>query len=149
MTLQTASGSFSASDAYNAIRGLGFSAKSVAQNSLASCQNGNIDTLFVFRLLDQIASFVTSFTTWKAIPGLDTYATSLGYSGSMVSDCNGCITAAQAITAWVVANFPTEADGFLKDFKLNADGSRTPASFTPAQTGGLQTALTNFIATIN
>lgn len=149
MPLQTAGGGFSPSDAYTNIRNLGFSAKSTAQNDLNFMVSNSINTDFVFTMLDQINSFNTAFTAWKATTGLDAYATSLGYTGSMVSDCGTCITQATAIVTWVVQNFPVEADGFLKAYKLNADGSRSPSTFTPVQTAGLQTALQNFINTIN
>ncbi len=55
--------------------------------------------------------------------------------------------AAQSVISWVIANFPASG-GFLQAYTLNADGSRTPRSFSTAQTAGLQTALTSFVATI-
>lgn len=134
-------------DAYGLIRGNATGYKAQAQNALASAQGGPINTDFVFRMLDQVAGAINALTIWKAVAGLDAYATSQSYPQSIVGDCNASITAAQAIISWVTTNFPSSG-GFLQGYTLNADGSRTPRSFTTAQTAGLQTALTNFIATI-
>lgn len=146
MALQS-SNTFLAGDAFASIRGNATGWKAQAQNALASCQSGPINSEFVFRLLDQVAAAINALTTWKATAGLDTYATGQGYPTTLTTDCNSSITAAQAVISWVVANFPASG-GFLQSHTLNADGSRTPRSFTSAQTAGLQTALTNFIATI-
>lgn len=146
MSLQS-SNTFLAGDSFKSIRDNVTGWKAQAQNALSSCQAGSVNSDFVFRLLDQTAGAITALTAWKATTGLDTYATGQGYPTTLTTDCNACITAAQVIISWVVANFPASG-GFLQSHTLNADGSRTPRSFTPAQTAGLQTALTNFIATI-
>ncbi len=147
MPLQSNS-TFLAGDAYTAIRYNAAGYKAQAQNALASCQAGPVNSDFVFRLLDQTAAAINALTQWESVSGLNTYATNQGYAGTMTTDCGAVITAAQAILSWVVANFPTSG-GFLQAYTLNADGSRTPRSFTSAQTAGLQTALINFIATIS
>ncbi len=147
MPLQS-NNTFLAGEAYSAIRTNAAGYKAQAQNALTACQGGSINSDFVFRLLDQTAAAINALTQWEAVTGLNTYATGQGYSGTMATDCVSSITAAQAILAWVVANFPASG-GFLQAYSLNADGSRTPRSFTSAQTAGLQTALTNFIATIS
>lgn len=146
MALQSGN-TFLAGDAYRAIRDNAAGFKAQAQNALASLQAGSVNSDFVFRLLDQTAGAITALTQWKAVSGLDAHATGQGYPGTMTTDCNATISAAQAIISWVVTNFPASG-GFLQSHALNADGSRTPRSFTSAQTAGLQTALTNFIATI-
>ena len=149
MPLQTQIGSgLSPSDAYASIRGLAQTAKNVAQNTLASLQGGPVTTDFIFRLLDQLQFFISSVTAWKAVAGLDAYATSLDYSGIMSADCTTTISAAQVCVTWVSGNFPVDVGGWLLAYKLNADGTRTPNSFTSAQTLGLQTDLQAFIATI-
>lgn len=136
-----------AGDAFQAIRVNAASYKAQAQNALVSLQAGSVNSDFVFRMLDQTASVIVALTAWRAVSGLDAYATGQGYPTTISTDCTATITAAQAIITWVAANFPA-ANTFLQSHTLNADGSRTPRSFTPAQTAGLQTAMTNFIATI-
>jgi hypothetical protein len=147
MALQS-SNTLLAGDAFLSIRANAAGYKGNAQNALVSCQAGPVNTDFIFRLLDQTASAISALTIWKAVSGLDTFATGQGYPTTLSTDCNTCITALQAIISWVTTNFPVDAGNFLQGYTLNADGSRTPRSFTTVQTSGLQTALTNFIATI-
>jgi hypothetical protein len=139
----------SPSDAYNNIRNLAGGLKMEAQNALSNMQANNIDTNYVYRLLDYLNNFITQINQWKATTGLDSYATGQGYVGSMSADCTTATNAAQACINWVVTNFPTGTGGYLLGNTLNADGSRTSRQFTPTQTAGLQTAFNNFIATIS
>lgn len=145
MALQS-SNTMLAGEAFAAIRSNAAGWKAQAQNALASLANP-VNSDFVFRMLDQLGGIVSALTAWKAVTGLDTLATAQGYAGTMSTDCAATITAAQTCIAWVVANFPNSG-GFLQAYTLNADGTRTPRSFTSAQTAGLQTDLTAFIATI-
>lgn len=149
MPLQTQLAAFGPDDAYKAIRGLAQTAKNIAQNDLAAMQAQSVTTDFIFQMLNQFQVFISNITAWKSVAGLDSYATSQGYVGTMSADCTTAISAAQACVNWVVANFPTDAANWLQAYRMNADGSRTPNSFTPAATAGLQTNLQSFIATIS
>lgn len=136
-------------DAYRALRDNMPSWKAQAQNALAFIQANSIDTNYVFNLLDKLNGVITSINNMKVVAGLDTYATNQGYTGTCSADATATANAAQACINWVVTNFPTDTGGFIQAFKLNSgDGSRIAAVFTPAQTGGLQTSLSNLIATI-
>jgi hypothetical protein len=147
MALQS-SNTMLAGEAFAAIRQNAAGWKAQAQNALLTLQGGPVNSDFVFRMLDQLAAVITALNTWKAIAGLDAFATGEGYIGTMSANCTSTAAAAQACIDWVVANFPA-ASTFLQSHTLNANGSRTPRSFTTAQTAGLQTALQSFIATIS
>lgn len=147
MALQTANTLSVPQEVFENIRNLAQGAKGTAGNYLTQMQGGNVDSNFVFRMLDQLNQFITSFNTWSTAAGLNAYATAQGYSGTLTSDMSACVTAAQNCIAWVVANFPASG-GFLQAESLNADGTRTARSFTSANTLGLQTNLQAFIATI-
>lgn len=147
MALQS-SNTMLAGEAFTAIRGNAAGWKAQAQNANITLAAGNVDSNFIFRMLDQLAAAINALNAWKAVAGLDAHATGQGYTGTMSSDCTATVNAAQACINWVVANFPVSAT-FLQAFTLNADGSRTARSFTPAQTAGLQTNLTAFVATIS
>jgi hypothetical protein len=151
MALQTAGGTgFAPAESYMQIRVFAQSAKASAQGMLTTLQAGNVNSVWVFSLLDQLNGFISAMNGWKAIAGLDAYATAQGYTGSISTDATACVTAAQACINWIVTNFPKDSTNtFILDFTLNADGSRTPRSFTPAQTAGLQTAISAFIATVS
>ena len=146
--LQTATSGPSPADAYNQVRQAAAQVKATMQGALSQFQAGTGNTTTVYMLLDQFNAMITNFNTWSAVPGLDAYATAQGYTGTLSADIATCISTAQACIAWVVANFPTSG-GYLLGNTLNADGSRTPRTFTSAQTTALQSALGNFISSIN
>lgn len=147
MPLATQSTQFGPTEAYGLIRSNALAMRQQAQSFHDSLAASNVSVTFVYQALDQTRNFINNMQTWGAVNGLDAYASGQGYSGSMAADVTTCVTAAQAMIAWVVNNFPT-AGGFLQAESLNADGSRTLRQFTPAQTAGWQTAINNFIGTI-
>ena len=132
------------------IQGMAQNIKSVGQNSLATMQAGTIDANFVFKLLDNLNSVISLLNLWAAVTGLNAYATANlpAYQGTMTADITTVVNAAQTCINWIVANFPKDAGGFIQALTLNADGSRTAATFTSTQTVGLQTALQALIATV-
>jgi hypothetical protein len=137
-----------ASDAYSALRSNMPGWKAQAQNALSYIQTNSINSDYVFSLLNNLNGLISSISVASGVSGLNAYATSLGYSGTIVSDAAAVSSAAQACITWVTSNFPKDTGGFIQAYTLNADGTRTAASFTPTQTSGLQTALTSLIATI-
>jgi len=144
MTLQSSNAML----AYTLIRGSAANWKIQAQNANITLGGSSVSSEFIFRLLDQLSAAVIALNTWKNVAGLNAYATGQGYTGTMLTDCTATAAAAQACIDWVVANFPNSG-GFLQAQTLNADGSRTLRTFTPAQTAGLQTTMTSFVATIS
>jgi hypothetical protein len=121
-------------------------------NAVSTLAAGSVDTNYVFMLLDRLRQTIVTLNQVKGVAGLNAYATAQlpGYAGAMVADINATIAACQACIDWVVGIFPKDASvpPWLLAESLNADGSRTPRLFTPAQTAGLRTALTSLIATI-
>jgi|SRR5882724_328523 len=112
---------------------------------------GPVDTVWVFNAADIMRNTILNFNRFKNVTGLDAYATQQvpGYSGSMVTDITSTIAAIQSCLDWIVANFPKDSTNqFILAETLNADGTRTPRSFTSAQTAGLQTRLQALIATV-
>ena len=133
------------------MQSLANSMKGQAQNALTFATTNNIDSNFVFTFLDRFYALGSALNTWKTTPGLNTFATSgalPNYAGNLVNDTDAIINAGLGVIGWVVTNFPKDAQGFVQAYTLQADGSRTAATFTPSQTAGLRTALATFIATI-
>lgn len=147
MPLSTQTSQIGPTEAYSLIRSNAMGMRQQANVYLNTLQAGNVASNFVYQVLDQTRNFTTNMQSWGAVSGLDAYATSQNYSGTMSADVTTCVTAAQAMITWVVTNFPAQG-GFLQAESLNADGSRTLRQFTPTQTAGWQTAINNFIATI-
>jgi hypothetical protein len=137
-----------AGEAFALIRNYVPQYKAQAQNAVSVLSASNANTDFIFSILDGLNGAIVNLAAWKSANGLDAYATGQGYPTAISTDCTAIISAAQNSVNWVVTNFP-KSGGFLLGYSLNADGSRTPAFFTPAQTVGLQTALSALIATIS
>jgi len=150
MPLQT-SNVLNPSEAVARIRAIASGARSQAQSYLATLQAGPVESDWIYSFLTQIREgFIVNMTAIVSVPGLDAYATAQGYNGTISSDVNAAVAAAQACINWVVTNFPKDSTNtWILSEKLNADGTRTPRAFTTAQTAGLQTALTNFIASMS
>jgi hypothetical protein len=127
-------------------------AKGAAQSYLVTLQGGTVDTTFIFGILDAARGFIATMNVYSGISTLNAFATSNvpGYAGTLTTDITASIAAAQAVINWIIANFPKDTTAtWLLAYKLNADGTRTAATFTTAQTAGLQTLIQSFIATIN
>ena len=126
--------------------------KAQSGNAIISLQSGNVTTDFIFQCLDQLRWTVSSLTAYGATAGINAFASSAlpGYAGTLTTDMSATSMAATNAINWVVANFPTDASThtYLLGYILNADGSRTPRTFTPAQTSGFVTLLQNLISTI-
>ena len=135
---------------YNVL-GLCQQVKAQAGNAIVSLQAENVTTDFVFQCLDQLRSIVSSMAVYGAVTGLNAFALSAlpGYSGTLTTDMAATSTAATNAINWVVSNFPKDSSQtYLLGHILNADGSRTPRTFTPTQTVGFVTLLQALIATI-
>lgn len=149
MTLPPALTSKSLAYALNTVQNYAAQAKDRATSAVATMAAGNVDTTFVFSLLDGLNGLIANLNAVKNTAGFDAYATAQvpGYAGTMSADITATVTAAQACIDWVVTNFPANS-GFLLGQSLNADGSRTMRGFTPAQTTGFRTVLNSLLATI-
>lgn len=145
MTLSTA---MVAGEAFLLIRTYAPQWRAQALNAQNVMANNSVNTDFVFQVLNALNNVVANLTIWKSVSGLDAYATSMGYPTTMSADCTATVNAAQTCINWVVANFPASG-GFLLAESLNADGTRTPRSFTSAATTGMQSDLAALAATIS
>lgn len=151
MTLPPNSSKTSLAYALQNVQNISDVAKTVATNAVNTMAAGSVGTTYVFTLLNGLKSLIDTLNTSKNIVGLDAYANAQipGYVTSMVSDITATQTAAQAAIDWVVTNFPKDSTAtFVLAEVLNADGTRTDRTFTPAQTAGFRTALNNLISTI-
>lgn len=123
----------------------------ICRGAITTLQSGNVSTDWVFNLLDQLNGSIANLNTMKAVAGIDAYASSQWptYTGSFSADITTTQNAITTCINWVSSNFPKDAGGFLEGYTLNADGSRTPRQFTPAQTTGLVTQLQSVLAMIS
>lgn len=124
-------------------------AKNLAANSKAQLAAGPVTSDQIFSLLDNIRALIVQIDLYAGTSGIDAYATAQipNYTGTITTEVATTRAALQACIAWVVSNFPV-ATTWLQSHQLNADGTRTPRNFSPAQTAGLQTALQGVLDTI-
>lgn len=129
--------------------GMAASIKGLLQ-SYATALAGNVTSDQVFQLVDNIRAVLVNFNRDAAVPNIAAYAQAQFNDSTynVATEFTNMVNALNAVVSWVVTNFPKDAGGFIQAYTINADGSRSPASFTSAQTGGLLTAVNNAIATI-
>lgn len=136
--------------AFTQVLGQATGIRQQAVDALATLQAGPVNTTWIFNMLDQMRDAIGRFDRFKSVVGLNGRATAevSGYAGTMTTDIAATQLAIQDCIDWVVANFPKAASGEILAQTLNVDGTRTPRSFSSAQTAGLQTRLQTVIATI-
>jgi hypothetical protein len=112
---------------------------------------GSVDSVWIFSAADVMRNTISNFNRFSGVAGLNAYATAQvpGYAGTLTVDIATTVAATQSCLDWIVANFPKDTTAtFVLAYILNADGTRTPRSFTTVQTAGLQTRLQALIATV-
>src|SRR3972149_10873115 len=125
--------------------------KADAEKAVATLSAGPVSSDYIFRLLDHLRDAMVALNTWKSVTGLDARATGdcPGYLGTLSTEITTTVNAAQTCIDWVVTNFPKDNTAvFILSHQLNADGTRTPRSFSSAATAGLRTQLNALVATI-
>ena len=123
--------------------------KQEAQSAVAMLQS-TVTANQIFQIVDNLRSPLQVFAQVAAIPGIAAYAQTQFNDPTydVATEFTGMVNAVQGVVDWIVANFPKDAGGFAQAYTLASDGSRTPATFTPAQTAGLTTAINNVISSI-
>ena len=123
----------------------------VCSQAAATMQAGTVSSDLVLQLLDNLRQATTAFQGVAAIPGIAAYAQAQFNDATynIATEFTTMTNALAAALSWITTNFPKDAQGFSQSYTINADGSKTPASFTSAQTAGLVTALNAVAATIS
>lgn len=124
--------------------------KGVMQSAVSTL-TGTVDANFVFQLVDNVRAAISLLNRDASVSGMGAYAQAQYNDNTydVATEFNGMVNALNGVISWVVTNFPKDTGQFLQAYKINADGSRAPATFTPAQTAGLTSALNSAIATIS
>ena len=123
--------------------------RSMAQRAVARLAT-NTGADYILALLDELNAGRAELNSYASTPDLAGYARDQLNSPSydVVTEYGATMAAMQNVSAWVVANFPKDANGFVLSHTMDAEGVRTPRQFTPAQTSGLVTQLNALISTI-
>ena len=112
---------------------------------------GTVTANQVFQIVDNLRSPLQIFAQVAAIPGIAAYAQAQFNDATydVATEFTNMVNAVNSVVNWVVTNFPKDTGGFAQAYTLAADGSRTPATFTPTQTAGLTSAINAVIASIS
>lgn len=111
---------------------------------------GNVGSTTIFDVAINIRSARNELSAMAAVVGIAARAATLkGLTQAEVqTSFNAMLSAMGAIVAWVAANFPKDANGFLLSQTLGADGP-IDRQFTPTQTATFRTQLDALIAAID
>jgi hypothetical protein len=137
--------------AWGTVRSLAAAVKAEAQNIRTLSAAGTLGAANLLHLVTFLADVKSENQRLAAVPGLQAYAQSqVNNTGlDLAAEFTAMRTQLDATTAWVVANFPKDANGFLLAQTIGADGRQVDRVFTAAQTAALRTVLDALIATID
>lgn len=124
--------------------------KGIMQSALVNLA-GTVDANFIFQLVDNIRAAISLLNRDASVSGMGAYAQAQYNDNTynVATEFTNMVNALNGVISWVVTNFPKDTGQFLQAYKINADGSRAPATFTSAQTAGLTSALNAAVATIS
>lgn len=139
------------SNALNAIQQQRGWLKNVVFPSAVSVLSGSSNANQIFQLVDNLRASLQVMGSNATVPGLAAYAqTQINQAAyDPVADYNALVAEVNAIIAWVVTNFPKDTGGFAQALTIQPDGSRTPTTFTAAQTAQLVALINTALAQLN
>lgn len=114
---------------------------------------GNISSSAILSYATQLADAKVALASVASVSGIGAYAQEqiADPTFDIVTSFNDMVAAVDAVTAWIIANFPKDGDGYLLAtlFSPDNNGRTQDRQFTPVQTANLRTALNGLLATIN
>ena len=127
--------------------------KQFATQANAALAAGTVSANAVIQVMTNLKSSIEVWDTVSGLSGISVFAQTQEDDPTydVVAEFLAMRTAAVSAVDWVFDNFPKDNQApnyILKDI-LSTDGSISVRQFTPAQTTGLQTALTDLIAAIS
>lgn len=145
---------FTVAQALQLAQGVASIIKSQASNLSAQCAAGPVQASVILNLLTVLADAKLNLTKCAAVPGLATYAQAQTGDANIATEFTAMSSALDAVTQWVIANFPTGSDGtgtylLVTQFTPDNTGRTQQRTFTTVQTAGLKTVLDALVATIN
>ena len=125
------------------------SVKVQCQTIRTAAAAGNINSSDIVSIFNFLKTQRAGLAAASSTPGLGAYAQAQKNSPSLdvVAEFTGMLAAIDGVTAWIITNYPKDANGFLLERTWGAN-SPIDRVFTPAQTAGFRTALDSLIATI-
>lgn len=140
-----------AAEAYAVIRRHGRQAYALAQDLQGYLSSGSVLASFLLDVATQGASIVVAISGVRATPGLADYTrTQLGVAADVDvgADLTASVIALAQLAGTIRAEYPKDAEGFLRDRQFQADGQLVFVSIPATALPGTSAALANFLATL-
>lgn len=135
------------------LRGVAGQIKYRSSTLNAACLAGNVGSGALLDYAVFLADAKLSLQAASSVTGIAAYAQEqIGDATfDIVASYTDMMAQINATTAWFIANFSKDGNGFLlaKSFDPANNGRTQDRQFTPAQTAGLRTVLDALIATID
>lgn len=139
--------------AWSAARNTAGTIKDRTQSLYNQSAAGDINASLVLEYATLLADMKARLAQVAAISGIGAYAQAQIADPTLdvAAEYTSMATAIDETIAWVIANFPKDANGYLLAKQFHADGSgRTvDRKLTTAQTAGLRTQLSVLLAAID
>jgi hypothetical protein len=141
----------SLAEAWADARSVAANIKSRAQQVSSAAAAGTLTGDAALSLSQYLADAKVQLQRDAAVSGISAYAQNqVGDPAlNVAAEFTNMLTQIDAVTAWIVANFPKDGTGRLLHQTITAAGRPVSAPFAAAQTVGLRTALDGLIASIN
>jgi hypothetical protein len=140
-----------AQEAFSTIHSLLRQVKLDTTNLLALANGGTADAESILSYLERISSYKATIASMAEVPGVATFAQSALGEGALNigSEFLAVSAAIDSLIAWVAANFPKDANGYLLAQTLNAQGQRVSRVFSAASLSTFRTALQGLLNTLS
>lgn len=124
------------------------SIKRIAQNNRDRMAAGTITSSGIISLLDNLDGAHNVLAETASLPGIGEFAEAqLGQT--VLVEFGQMMTAIDAASAWIRANFPVGTGGHLQSESWGVGHARVERTFSTAETAGLRTLLDAVIAAID
>lgn len=124
------------------------SIKRICQNNKDRMAAGTISSGGLMSLLDNLIGAKSVLLETASLPGIGAFAEAQ-VGQSVTAEFTAMMGAIDAAGAWIVTNFPKNAQGYLLAETWGQGGARVERSFATADTAGLRTLLDAVIAAID
>ncbi len=138
-------------DAYRLLKGRAADVRAQSISLRAASLAGPVAADRILNFAQMLARSKTEMLALAAAPGLAAYAQAQENNAGLniVTEFNLMTAQIDSTVAWIVANFPQDANGFKLAFSLAATGVPVYRNFDTATLATFRTTLDSLIATIS
>lgn len=128
---------------YDSLKAIAARLKKFAQQASTKMQAGDVDSNYLFAIVDELLADKAQMTEYSQLPGMAQYARDQedDQTYDVVAEYNAMIAAINAAGIWIRDNFPKDVDDYLLERKFNLNVTTAPRIFTPAELTGLVTLI--------